>query len=124
MDFFFVQVAPFADFEVSELDLAYCDASQLQNADVMCLAHASDLSVSALVELKASDRAVFGLTDFSYAYGECRLAVEIDRFTEDREVLADKFSFDRNVIYLRYRVARMGELIGKRAVVCEQNEPV
>ena len=63
MYFFFGEVAPSAVFELIELDLADCDTGELEYAHVMRLAHTADLSVSALVELKADDHSVFGVSN-------------------------------------------------------------
>lgn len=77
MYFFFVKIAPFAYLKLIELKLAYRYASKLKYADIMRLAHSSNLPVPALVEFKTGDGAVFDLSDFSDFYGKSSFSVKV-----------------------------------------------
>ena len=87
MNFLFGEISPFSYFEPIKLNFSDRDARELQNTDVMRLAHSSYLAVSSLVELEARDNAAVDISDLGDLDGKGSSAVELDGFAEDSEVV-------------------------------------
>ena len=125
MYFFFRKVSPFTYFEVAEAYFSYGNACKLKYLDTVELAHASYLAVSALEKLELCDcAAVLCFRDLGDADTHGLLAVYNDRLAKHSKLLFAKASFYCNVIDLGDRMARMGKLIGKLAVIGEQKQAV
>ena len=77
MNFVFVKVSPFTHGKLAELDFANCDSGESENTDVVGLAHAAYLAVSALIQFKAGNCIAAALTDLRDLYGKSRLAVDV-----------------------------------------------
>ena len=122
------EVSPFTGSELSELYIPYCHAREAQYINASCLAHTSYLSVSSLKKRKFEQaRFLLAVTvgrNESYIYGLRYHSVDLDRLSECPKLFPFRYSFDLNVVYLRYLVARMRQAVCKLAVVGEKQKSV